>query len=229
MNFVLNLKKYSWAYCSAAGFVFGMFLCLMTDIRNFSFDPATGSLNVIMREQNDREYFQSVREDDDRWGIFISLLANEGIYPTDDTRIVDAITALCDPIPNTPLAAYLSAARACAEKPVPARLRQLAQQQDPPFHPAGRVVATGVPDQADQPPVGGANTCQNGEWYRRRILLTNPLDGRQVTVFASGHYGQGICGPVVGAADIQLNEEDAFSIFDGPLNKFEEAVAIIVN
>ena len=87
----------------------------------------------------------------------------------------------------------------------------------------------GVPDQDDQLPVEGANACQGGEWFRHRVLLTNHLNGRQITVFASGHYGQGLCGPVVGAADLQLNEEDAFSIFDGPLDKFEEAVAIIVH
>ena len=226
---MLHLKRFSWLYTGATGFVIGLIVCLVTDIGTFSFDPATGAIDVSMRDHNDIEHFRSVREDEDRWGIYVSLLANEGIYAPDDRRIVDAITELCDEIPSEPLEAYLSAARDCAEKPVPARLRQLVQQQAPPFHPAGRVVTIGVPDQDDQPPVEGANACQGGEWFRRRVLLTNPLNGRQITVLASGHYGQGICGPVVGAADLQLNEEDAFSIFDGPLDKFEEAVAIIVN
>ena len=107
---------------------------------------------------------------------------------------------------------------------MPARLRNLARQSDPPFHLAGRIVRIGVPD--NEPPVGTANACQNGEWYRRRIELANRLDGRTVIVFASGHYGRGVC---VGTADLQLNAEDALSILDPPLDKFEEAVATIVN
>ena len=226
---VTHFKGKLWAYTLVAGIVVGLCLCLFTEIRNFSFDASTGSLSVNMRDQNDLENFQLVWGNEDRREIYMSLLAREGIYTTGDPRIVDAITNLCDPIPSEPLDAYLSAARDCAEKPVPKLLRELAQHKKPPFHPAGSVVSIGVPDKVDQPSAGGANTCLNGEWYRRRVSLINPLNGRQVIVLATGHYGQGICGPVVGAADFQINEKDAFSIFDGPINKFEEVVAVIIN
>ena len=226
---VTHLKGKLWAYTFVAGVVVGLCLCLFTEIRNFSFDASTGNLSVNMRDQNDPENFQLVWGDEDRREIYMALLAREGVYTTGDPRIVDAITNLCDPIPSEPLDAYLSAARDCAEKPVPKLLRELAQQEKPPFHPAGSVVSIGVPDKADQPPAGRANTCLNGVWYRRRVLLINPLNGRQATVHATGHYGQGICGPVVGAADFQINKEDALSIFDGPINKFEEVVAVIIN
>ena len=226
---VTHLKGKLWVYAFVSGVVVGLCFCLFTEIRNFSFDTSTGSLSVSMRDQNDLENFRLVWGDEDRREIHMALLAREGVYTTGDPRIVDAITNLCDPIPSEPLAAYLSAARDCAEKPVPKLLRELAQQEKPPFHPAGSVVSIGVPDKADQPPAGRANTCLNGVWYRRRVLLTNPLNGRQVIVHATGHYGQGICGPVVGAADFQINEEDAFSIFDGPINKFEKVVAVIIN
>ena len=226
---VTRFKGKLWAYTLVAGIVVGLCLCLFTEIRNFSFDASTGSLSVNMRDQNDLENFQLVWGNEDRREIYMSLLAREGIYTTGDPRIVDAITNLCDPIPSEPLDAYLSAARDCAEKPVPKLLRELAQHKKPPFHPAGSVVSIGVPDKVDQPSAGGANTCLNGEWYRRRVSLINPLNGRQVIVLATGHYGQGICGPVVGAADFQINEKDAFSIFDGPINKFEEVVAVIIN
>ncbi len=214
---------------NAYGFVVGILVCLITDIRSFSVDPTTGSIEFRTREPNDVEYIQSAWEDAARRQILLGTLANQGVFAVDDPRIAAAIENLCEPIPRTPLEAYLSAAIKCAEQPVPNALRQLARQKSPPFHTSGRVVTIGVPDTNDQPSVGRANTCQNGEWFRRRVLLTNPLNGFQVTVDATGHYGQGICGPIVGAPDIQLNEGDALSIFDGPIDKFEEAVAIIVN
>ena len=209
----LRLPGNQEVYCSIAGFVVGILVCLITDIRSFSVDPTTGSIEFRTREPNDVEYIQSAWEDAARRQILLGTLANQGVFAVDDPRIAAAIENLCEPIPSTPLEAYLSAAIKCAEQPVPNALRQLARQKSPPFHTSGRVVSIGVPDTNDQPSVGRANTCQNGEWFRRRVLLTNPLNGFQVTVDATGHYGQGICGPIVGAPDIQLNEGDALSIF----------------
>ena len=210
------------------GFAVGIGVCRFTDIEQLSL--GTDGISFQTRTPNDVEQFRSVRADPDRWTVYLSLLAEEGLYPADNPRVVDAISELCDPIPSEPLEAYLAASTACAERPVPTRLRRLSREKDPPFHPVGIHVAVGVPSPNDQPPPGYANTCQNGDLYRRDVLLINPIDGtRQVEVQASGHYGQGICGQLVGTADIQLNEEDAFSIFDGPLAKFEQALAIIVN
>ena len=94
-------------------------------------------------------------------------------------------------------------------------------------HSTGSVVTVGVPDSVHQPLSGRANTCQNGDGYRRHVILAHPLDGRHITVHATGHYGRGICGPVVGAADFQLSERDALPILEAPLDKLEEAAAII--
>ena len=206
------------------GFVVGAVVFSFADIQNVEIDPS-GGFNVTTRTPNDVEYLQTVWEDADRRAILVSVLAERGLFLADDIRVVEAITNICDPIPTEPLDARLAASQACAEQPVPTRLRALARQGDPPFHPAGSIVRIGVPE--DQPPIGTANACQNGAWYRRRIELANIRDGRTVIVFASGHYGRGVCG--VGTADLQLNTEDALAILDSPLDTFEEAVATIVN
>lgn len=209
------------------GVAVGILICSVTDVEQLAFG---NWFSMQTRAPNDVEQFRSVRADPDRWTVYVSLLAEEGFYAADNPGIVDAIEALCDPIPNEPLEDFLSASTGCAERPVPARLRRLSREQDPPFHPVGIRVTVGVPSSDDQPSPGYANTCQSGDLYRRNVVLINPDDGtRQVQVQASGHYGQGICAQFVETADIQLNEDDAFSIFDGPLAKFEEALAIIVN
>ena len=202
----------------------GVVVCSFADIQNVEIDPS-GGVNLTTRTPNDVAYLQTAWEDADRRAILVSVLAERGLFLADDIRLVEAITNICDPIQLEPLDAHLAAAQACAEQLVPARLRALARQGDPPFHPAGSIVRIGVPE--DQPPIGTANACQNGAWYRRRIELANIRDGRTVIVFASGHYGRGVCG--VGTADLQLNAEDALAILDSPLDTFEEAVATIVN
>jgi len=220
--------KKSWLLAVfAVGVAVGILVSRVTDVEQLSLGTW---LTFQTRTPNDVEQFRSVRADPDRWTVYVSLLAEEGFYAADNPRIVDAIRELCDPIPNEPLEAFLSASTACAERAVPARLRRLSREQDPPFHPVGIRVTVGVPSSNDQPSPGYANTCHNGDLYRHNVVLINPDDGtRQVQVQASGHYGQGICAQFVETADIQLNEDDAFSIFDGPLAKFEEALAIIVN
>ena len=224
-----HLSRKKGFYWFVLGFVLGLILCSFAEIRNISVGP-TGGVDVQMRDQNDPEHFRSVWENADRKSLLLSLLAERGVYPADDPNVVKAISELCAPIPKEPLTEFLSAAEDCAEKPVPKLLRQLAEKKKLPFHPVGRTVRVGVPSPTDQPKVGSANTCLEGEFYRRQVLLTNPRNGRQVAVRADRHYGEGIfCGALVGAADLQLNEKDAFAIFDGPLNKFEEALALVVN
>ena len=220
--------KKRWMLTSfAVGVAVGIFISSVTDVEQLSLGTW---FSFQTRAPNDVEQLRSVREDEDRWTVYVSLLAEAGLYAADDPRIVGAISELCDPIPDDPLDAFLAASTACAERPVPEGLRRLSREQDPPFHPVGIRVTVGVPDPNDQPSPGSANTCRNGDLYRRNVVLINPIDGmRRVQVQASGHYGQGICGQLVGTADIQINEEDAFSIFDGPLAKFEEALAIIID
>ena len=222
-------KDWGWLLTAlAVGFAVGTGGSRFTDIEQLSL--GTDGISFQTRMPNVVEQFRNVRADPDRWTVYVSLMAEEGYYAADNPQVVDAIGELCDPIPNEPLEAFLAGSTACAERPVPARLRRLSREHDPPFHPVGIRVTVGVPSPDDQPSPGYANTCENGDLYRHNVVLINPDDGtRQVQVQASGHYGQGICAPFVETADIQLNEDDALSIFDGPLAKFEDALAIIVN
>lgn len=179
-----HIKKYSWRYVFVLGFVVGLLFCLRAEIRNFSFDPKTGHLDVEMREQNDIEYFNSVWEDSDRLKIHLLLLAEKGVYRADDPRLVSAIVELCEPIPQGPLDEHLALSQKCANKPVPKLLRDLKQRGSPPFHPVGRFVSIGVPGKDDQPRIGKASTCLNGELYRRKLRLVNTDNEKTVTVLA---------------------------------------------
>ena len=181
-----------------------------------------------MREQNDIEYFNSVWEDSDRLKIHLLLLAEKGVYRADDPRLVSAIVELCEPIPQGPLDEHLALSQKCANKPVPKLLRDLKQRGSPPFHPVGRFVSIGVPGKDDQPRIGKASTCLNGELYRRKLRLVNTDNEKTVTVLADRHYGEGVgCGSTFGTADLQLNVDDALSLFDGPLDRLETALAVV--
>ena len=73
-------------------------------------------------------------------------LSDKRIFKTSDPSLAEALnTALCDPIPTTPLSAQIAAARKCAELPVALRLRRLADQRHTPFHYIGQIVRVGIP------------------------------------------------------------------------------------
>lgn len=202
---------------------------LMTGVlEEASYVPGKG-FSLRTRQVDDPEYLRTVWADEDRKRAFIAFLKAREFFHVSDTDLVTAIVGLCDEIPEGPLDAYLEAAQACAEKPVPAELRKRAFEDELPFHLVGKKVTIGVPPPEHQPSRGRANVCRTGEWYRRDVLLTNETDAeRQVKVRATGHYGQGICGPQIETADFQLNQADALTILDGPLAKREEGVFAVI-
>jgi len=209
------------------GFGLGLAICLVTDIESFVLNES--GIRFDTRELNDVELLESAWESDARRQTVLGFLAAKGVFKADDIRLAPAIEGLCEELPLEPLEAHLSAALKCAEIPTVKALRELADRRRPPFHPYGKLVRIGVPRPKDQPSRGRANACRAGEWFGRQVLLTNPATRRQAEVDASGHYGAGVCGGTLGTADFQLNEADALAIFDGPLGKFEEAVAIIID
>lgn len=223
---VNHFKRKGWLYSLFLGVAIGVALCLKAEIRDFSFTP-TGGIDMKMREQNDLEHFRSVWEDEDRREFYVSLIAGKGFYSAEDPRVVSAIIETCKPIPQEPVEEYLALSQECAEKEVPRLLRELERRGGPPFHPVGLVVKIGVPEAKDQPPVGNATTCLDGGLYRRSVRLVNRVDGRSVTVLADRHYGKGIgCGTAFATGDLQLNIQDATSLFDGPLDRLETALAV---
>ena len=137
---------------------------------------------------------------------------------------------LCEPIPQEPLEEYLRLSLECAEKEVPKRLRELERRGQPPFNQVGFNVRVSVPQEGDQPKPGKANTCLDGDLYKRSIRLVNTVDDRTVTVLADSHYGKGIgCGQASGTGHLQLNVQDALMLLDAPLEKFEIALAFLVD
>ena len=221
-----HFKRKSWVYSLLLGIALGVFLCLKTEIRDISVTPS-GGLDMKMRDQNDLEHFRSVWEDEDRRQILISLIAGKGFYSANNPLVVSAITKMCETIPREPFEEYLKLSQECAEKEVPKLLRDLQKRGVPPFHPVGRIVNISVPEENDQPPVGNASTCLDGELYRRSIRLVNRLTHRTVTVLADRHYGNGVgCGPPFGTGDLQLNVKDALLLFDGPIGRIEKILAI---
>jgi hypothetical protein len=155
----------------------------------------------------------------------LGWLARKAIFSVHDERLVNALkTDLCEPIPETPLAARIEKARACASRPVANGLRALAEQKLPPFHYVGVEVRVGVQaEELHRPTQGNANVCRESGFLGKQVALTDPASGAQVVVRASGSY------PCTGYArfpDIQLNPEDARALFNRALLEYQKAVAV---
>ncbi len=155
----------------------------------------------------------------------LAWLNKEGIYEIADPDLATALVNLCDRIPSEPLKEMLAKQQECEAKPVVKALRELARTHSRPFHFVGREVDVGVPGKEVQPPEGRANTCSGGDFEGRNVELTNPINDKKVTVRATGTY---LCTGVGRTAHIQLSEADAFKVFDGPLDKYEQAVAVVL-
>ena len=163
-------------------------------------------------------------EDFARAGL-LGWLERKDIFLVSDPNLVAGLVEFCGDIPTKPLQARLESGRACAAKPVVAGLRDLSDRRLPPFHYIGEIVRIGVPEEADRPPDGRANACRNGTFWRREVELTNPVNRKKITVEASGHYP---CADP-STADIQLSEADALELFETPTQKYEQAIAVVVN
>ena len=153
-------------------------------------------------------------------------LEEKSIYQISNRAIAAALPSLCEEVSaQDPLQERLRKQQACAEVDVIRDLRALARNRDVPFHYVGQEIRIGVPAEDDQPAPGRASACSDGEWHGQNIELTNPLNEQQITILASGSYR---CTGVLGTADLQLNAGDAVGLFDGALDKYEAAVAVII-
>ena len=158
----------------------------------------------------------------------IGWLADKGIYELTSLNLVQAIeNDLCGPIPDSPLDERIERGQECAAKVVARQLRELAQRKSPPFHYVGVSVQIGISlDEEHRPPDGRANACSEGEFSGRSVQLTNPLNDNQIIVLATGTYP---CSGIGRTPDLQINEPDATELFDGPLDKYETVIAVILN
>ena len=155
-------------------------------------------------------------------------LNQKKVFSFTDESLVTALNKdFCDPIPDEPLDKKLDVGRKCASQPVAKKLRELAKSKEVPFHYVGVVVKVGIPKLDDQQPVGRASVCKNSEFLGQKIQLTNlrTKPNKSIEVLASGLYD---CTGVGTTPDIQLNYKDAKELFLVPLDKFQEAVAVIL-
>ena len=153
-------------------------------------------------------------------------LEEKSIYQISNRAVASALPSLCEEMSaQDPLQERLRKQQACAEIDVIRDLRALARNRDVPFHYVGQEIRIGVPTEDDQPDPGRASACSEGEWHGQDIELTNPLNEQQITILSSGSYR---CTGVLGTADLQLNVGDAIGLFDGALDKYEVAVAVII-
>ncbi|HSB70331.1 MAG TPA: hypothetical protein VLH58_02345 [Candidatus Methylomirabilis sp.] len=154
------------------------------------------------------------------------LADKQKLFPLQEERLATAIASeLCDPIPDTPLKDRLEKAKACAEKPMPLRLRALAADHRPPFHYIGVLAKAGLPGAAtDRPQPGQAHVCRDGGFYGKRLQLINPRSQALVVVKATNYYR---CTGFDRYPNIQLSSQDAKSLFGSqPLANLEDLVVV---
>ena len=154
-------------------------------------------------------------------------LADKDIFSFEDARLVEALNErLCDSIPEEPLDQKIKASQDCADRPVAAGLRQLVDQEHVPFHYVGISVNVWIPAREHQPQIGRASVCEESEFRGKKVELTNPRTSNQIEVQASGTSP---CTGYTRFPDIQLRFENAERLFPGPLNEFQEAIAVVLN
>jgi hypothetical protein len=148
------------------------------------------------------------------------------LYPLYDERLATAIAQeLCEPIPDMPFEERLEKGKACANKPVPSRLRALALDHKPPFHYIGVLVKAGVPaEPAHQPQPRRANVCRDGGFLGKRLQVINPRTQKTLVVKAANSY---TCTGYVRFPGIQLSPKDALALFEGqPLAALEDVIVV---
>ena len=118
------------------------------------------------------------------------LATKQRMYKIDREELVVAISKdLCDPIPEKPLSEKIESGRKCAEKVVAARLRDLSDKRQPPFHHLGKVATMGFPgNRKHRPGQGFANVCKSGDFRGRKLQVSNPANQNVVEVEATGYY-----------------------------------------
>ena len=154
------------------------------------------------------------------------LAQHERAYSIDSEDLATAIaTRICDPIPESPLEAWLEKARECAEKPVAARLRELSSAHQAPFHYVGKKGNMGVPEKTEhQPAAGRANVCRAGPFFGKKLQIGNLLNNTVIEVEATGSYA---CTPAATFPTVQLSPLDATLLFPKvSLNRLEPVIIV---
>ena len=226
-----HLKKWNHLYSILVGMaLMGIIWFGMSNANSKQLKISIGDASLEMQAENmeirHEELLDMVYADNFARGGLIEWLANKQIFEVANPDIVDVIaTKVCAPIPEDDWEMKLHFGRDCAEKPIVAELRRRADHRRVPFHYIGDIVTVGVPENP-RPSQGRAYACRDGIFWGKNVRLTNLNDNqRVVNVEVIGYYA---CTDPT-APKIQLGEEDAIVLFEGPTRKIERAEAIVMN
>ena len=213
----MNLSQWNHLYSVFCGMaLMGIIWFAMLDDNSRLLKVSIGEATLQMQADNmeikHEELLEATYKDEFARGGLMDWLASKQIFEADNPELVEAITTrACAPIPQDNREERLRLGRECANAPVVAELRRRADRRRPPFHYIGDIVTIGVPDA--RPPRGRASACTDGVFWRRNVRLTNLIDNQRfIDVEVTGHYP---CTDPT-APQIQLNAEDAVSLFGGP-------------
>lgn len=119
----------------------------------------------------------------------------------------------------------------CLGNPNVKRLRNLSDNNQPPFHHVFDEVKVGVQDEKRHRPSNGhANACANGPYENKYIVLLNPKKEKikDAKFYVSGRY-RCVKGGSKTYPDLQLNKDDAVRLFERVINTTVEAEAAILH
>lgn len=154
------------------------------------------------------------------------LAKQQKVFPLESEELATKIgTELCEPFPEEPFEVKIRKKKQCADKPGVKQLRELAFGHKTPFHYVGNIGRMGVPERGQNKPTkGNANACKPGDYFAKRLQVGNTANTAMVEVQVSGSY---LCTDASNFPDIQLNPEDARTLFpDAKLNKTEPVVIV---
>ena len=176
------------------------------------------------------QLLDSIYSDENSKNFLMAWLANKDIFHVEDDRMASALQGICQDIPDEPLNEKLKLSRKCAEEPIAAELRDMANNREIPFHFIGREIFVGVPNLTDQPRVGSANYCRGSELVDREVQLLHPtITHRRIEITVDGgHYAT--CSGFGDSAELQLHRSDAEQLFpDAFSSRLLSAIVILID
>lgn len=230
----IDWKQFGAGFIVGAAVVGGAWIALgAADAEEKSFSVMFGDASISMNTRGGRIDHEALLESIfsekfSRDGALGWLRDGQNVYSIKDPALASALhTKLCEEIPDRPIDAHISKGAACAEISVVENLRRLVEGHQVPFHYVGRKVQVGIQGAPEHAPrASRANACEGSDLSGKRVELTNLLNENQIMVLATGIYP---CSGVSVKPDLQLNPEDASRLFDGPLRKYQPAIAVPLN
>lgn len=146
------------------------------------------------------------------------------LYELTDSYLAKAITDLCPNYITSNFVEYQKHMDACISMPLVSYLRSAADNNEAPFQHAGLEVRIGIPTKINQPPSAFAYTCFEGYFENKTINIYSKNTKRSLTVKVKGAYH---CNSLQNYPDVQLNNQQAHSLFQRKIRNIEYAVALV--